>query len=414
MENSKDNLHSSGISAMALIGSVSYFGGAGFPVADKDFVSALEEEDFPCRAARVTELIIPEFAGKLSGITQKAYGGGDEYASLAKADDGLFFLDLYDENRLTYRDMALSVAADYISLADRITGDERNTVIIITGDARMLATARFCEKQGQTAAAFYTSDASALAASLLTCPAEGELTAICVADCPRALKEAVSNFLNDANTKTLLKENNVKAVVADGNSPLAVIPQVSTYFSAYADLTGAGELQNGQTAIFAVPEDCEDLLYAGLIAAAAGLPLKLVCALPDGKKPLDGIIYEPITRAEAEEAAQNLMDEYGAAVSESTARAYAACEKYSSETGVCARVIISAVSPYADAAKTLSLLGEKPCKDETSAVRKLESLTALPLSEKILGARIVDYLSVFDVKTVLTAAITGFAGIRRQ
>lgn len=414
MEISKDNLHSSGISARALIDSVSDFAEAVFPLADKQFVSALEDEDFPCRTARVTELMVPEFEGKLFEIARAAYGNGDEYASLAKADDGLYFLDLYDENRLTYRDSALAVAADYISLADRITGDVRNTVIIITGNARTLATARFCEKQGQTAAVFYADDGSALAASLLARPTAGELAAVRVSGGIKELNAEVSDFLNDAKTKALLKENNVKAIFAGDNSPLAVIPHVPAYFSAYADLTGAGESENGQTVIFAVPEDCKDLLYAGKIAAAAGLPIKIVCALSGEKELPGGVIYESVTRAEEEEAAQYLMDEYGAAVSESTARAFAACEKYASETDVFAKVVISAISPYADAVKTLSLLGEKPCKDETAALRKLESITALPLSKKIFGTKLAGDLPVADVKKVLTDAVTELGKTRRQ
>lgn len=207
----------------------------------------------------------------------------------------------------------------------------------------------------------------------------------------------------------------------ESDGALAIAPLIACYFSAYADLIDAGEIDYGDEVNFCVPYGDGSLLAAGYYASCMGLSVgKLICALGENE-PADlsgtGVPRErlAIFRVGEEEIADTIgyaFDEYGYLPDPQSAVAVAASEEYAeSADDERVTVVLSTQSPHRAASAVLSAIGEKSTGNLRRDCLLLEEVTACEAPEVLIKPQEKATLFTDTIQAdALADALKSFAG----
>ena len=203
-------------------------------------------------------------------------------APLVKIDDGTFIMELFHGPTLAFKDVALTLLPYLLRKGCDISGIKEEVLILVatSGDTGKAALEGFKDADGIKVMVFYPSEGVSDMQKLQMCTQEGSNVNVVAIkgnfdDCQTAVKNI---FVSKEINAELLKKG---VVLSSANSMNfgRLAPQITYYFSAYADLVSSGEIQLGDKVNFVVPTGNFGNILAGYYAKQMGLPIdKLVCA----------------------------------------------------------------------------------------------------------------------------------------
>ena len=256
-----------------------------FPQVDLDFIRGLEGLSYWERAERVMALYLDDFSHEdLESCTKGAYLGtfdGDQPAPVRAAGD-LRLLELWHGPTCAFKDMALQMLPRLVSTARRNLGDDRKAIVLVatSGDTGKAALEGFRDVEGTGITVFYPVDGVSQIQRLQMATQQGANVAV----------QAVEGNFDDCQTgvKRLFAEERLAERLGEQKMYLTsansinwgrLLPQIVYYFSAYADMAAAGDLQVGDQLNVVVPTGNFGNILACYYAKRMGLPIgRLICA----------------------------------------------------------------------------------------------------------------------------------------
>ncbi len=256
----------------------------GFP-AIGDKIEKMIDMDYAERAALVIGSFLTEYDGKeLLSACKRAYGQFEdgEVAPVVKATDSLFIMELFHGPTLAFKDVALTLLPYLLRKGSDISGIKEKILILVatSGDTGKAALEGFKNADGIKIMVFYPSEGVSDMQKLQMCTQEGEnVNVVAVKGNFDDCQTAVKSIFADEKFCAELKENGVVLSSANSINFGRLVPQITYYFSAYADLLSSGEIKLGDEVNFVVPTGNFGNILAGYYAKRMGLPVgKLVCA----------------------------------------------------------------------------------------------------------------------------------------
>jgi threonine synthase len=256
-----------------------------FPYIFTPDITALADEPYANRAARILALLLPAFdRDELADAAARAYSrfGGSDAAPLRRLSGNRYLLELYHGPTLAFKDFALQLLPGLMTQSARLEGDSTKRLILVatSGDTGKAALEAFADQPDTEIVVFYPEDGVSEAQRLQMTTQRGVNTHVA----------AVRGNFDDAQTgvkKLFASESFRDSMRARGYTLSSansinygrLIPQIAYYFSSYADLINYGAIQPGQRVHFCVPTGNFGNILAADCARRMGLPVgKLVCA----------------------------------------------------------------------------------------------------------------------------------------
>ncbi len=251
----------------------------------RDKLSAMLDMDYAERAHVVIGSFLPEYDGnELLSACQKAYSNFEmqDPAPLVRTDEGTYIMELFHGPTLAFKDVALTLLPYLLRKGSDISGIKEEILILVatSGDTGKAALEGFKDKDGIKIMVFYPSEGVSDMQKLQMCTQEGQNVNVVAVkgnfdDCQTAVKRIFSN----KEFCTELKDKGVILSSANSINFGRLVPQITYYFSAYADLVNAEEIEMGEKINFVVPTGNFGNILAGYYAKQMGLPIdKLICA----------------------------------------------------------------------------------------------------------------------------------------
>ena len=255
-----------------------------FPAVSQEDIEAFTEMEYAERAAFVINKFVPEIGYEtLLDSANKAYSKFDgEPAPVVKLDENLFVMELWHGPTHAFKDIALTLLPYLMTSSKKLIGaDERTLILVATsGDTGKAALEGFKDVEGTDIIVLYPEEGVSDLQKLQMMTQKGNNVKVC------AIKgnfddaqTAVKKIFTDKEMAEKLLENGVKLSSANSINWGRLVPQITYYFSAYADLLASGEIERGEEVNFCVPSGNFGNILAGYYAKRMGLPVnKLICA----------------------------------------------------------------------------------------------------------------------------------------
>lgn len=255
-----------------------------FPNVSND-LERLLGMDYAERACFVIGKFLEEYdQSALLEACRKAYSKFEEEdpAPVVKLDDKFYIMELFHGPTLAFKDVALTILPYLLRKGADISGVKENILILVatSGDTGKAALEGFKDAEGIKILVFYPSEGVSDMQKLQMRTQEGNNVLVAGVkgnfdDCQNTVKRIFSDVKFGAE----LKEKGVVLSSANSINFGRLVPQITYYFSAYADLVNSGEIKLGDKINFVVPTGNFGNILAGYYAKRMGLPIdKLVCA----------------------------------------------------------------------------------------------------------------------------------------
>ena len=256
-----------------------------FPQVSLDKISEMGQMTYAERSAYVMSLYLDEFTyDELLEIANRAYSRFDDEDAcpLTKIDEGMYILELWHGPTYAFKDVALTVLPQLISACRVKRGETDKTLVLVatSGDTGKAALEGFKDVDGTEIMVFYPDEGVAHMQKLQMVTTGGENTYVA----------GIKGNFDDAQTavKKIFTDDGVRAELKKGGYVMSsansinwgrLLPQITYYFSAYADLLSSEEIAAGDKVNFVVPTGNFGDILAGYYAMRMGLPVgKLLCA----------------------------------------------------------------------------------------------------------------------------------------
>lgn len=242
-----------------------------------DWRGALSEDALETEA-KLLEALMPGCTD--AETVHRAYAGkfeGGELSPLVKAGKD-WAMELYHGPTSAFKDVALTLLPHLMSRVRENAGEKRVNILTATsGDTGKAALEGFHDVEGTGILVFYPHGGVSEVQRLQMVTQEGGNVCVCAVrgnfdDCQRGVKQAFS-ALSGA-----LPEG-VSLSSANSINIGRLVPQITYYFSAYAQLCARGVISVGDEVNFTVPTGNFGDILAGWYAKKLGLPVgMLICA----------------------------------------------------------------------------------------------------------------------------------------
>lgn len=256
-----------------------------FPKVSLEDISEMCKMDYAERACFVIHKYLEEYDyNDLLSACKNSYSKFEENdaAPLVKLDDKLFIMELFHGPTLAFKDVALTLLPYLLRKGCDYAGVKQDVLILTatSGDTGKAALEGFKDAKGIKIIVFYPSEGVSDMQKLQMCTQEGEnVNVVAIKGNFDDCQTAVKNIFTSEEIRAKLLEKNVVLSSANSMNFGRLVPQVSYYFSAYADLVNSNEIKIGDKVNFVVPTGNFGNILAGYYAKQMGLPIdKLVCA----------------------------------------------------------------------------------------------------------------------------------------
>lgn len=228
---------------------------------------------------------------EIRGCIDRAYNQNNfdhkELAPLHKLNDHTFILELWHGPTAAFKDMALQMLPQLLSLAIKKTGVDKEIVILVatSGDTGKAALEGFKNVEGTKIIAFYPNGGVSKIQEVQMNTTEGKNTYVVGVDgnfddCQTAVKKIFA----DNSFKELLATKGFELSSANSINWGRLLPQVVYYFKAYSELLKTDKIKEGEKINFVVPTGNFGNILAGWYAYKMGLPVnKFICASNENK-----------------------------------------------------------------------------------------------------------------------------------
>lgn len=255
-----------------------------FPMITKKEMNDMLEMPYDQRANLVLSKYMTDFSlDEISQCTSKAYSRFEEDpAPLVKMDEGLYLLELFHGPTLAFKDIALTLFPQVLSIARKKLGIKEEILILVatSGDTGKAALEGFRDVDGIKIIVFYPSEGVAYMQKLQMSTQKGNNLYVAAVkgnfdNCQTGVKEIFGNIEIEKEFKDLGYSFSSANSINLGR----LLPQVVYYFSAYLDLVSSNEIKMGDKINFTIPTGNFGNILAGYYAKQMGLPInKLICA----------------------------------------------------------------------------------------------------------------------------------------
>lgn len=256
-----------------------------FPKITFEDLTKMIDMDYAERASFVLHNYLEEYDyQELLDACKNSYNkfeDGDG-APLVKIDDKTFIMELFHGPTLAFKDVALTLLPYLLRKGCDLSGIKEEVLILVatSGDTGKAALEGFKDAKGIKVMVFFPSEGVSDMQKMQMTTQEGQNVNVVAVkgnfdDCQTAVKKI---FTSKEIASQLLKKN---IVLSSANSMNfgRLAPQITYYFSAYADLLASNEIKLGDKVNFVVPTGNFGNILAGYYAKQMGLPIdKLVCA----------------------------------------------------------------------------------------------------------------------------------------
>ena len=276
--------------SMAILRGLAPDGGLYVPAQYPSFsaadIEAMAGMNYRERALAVLTRFLPDFTREeLAAAIDGAYGTGfdcEAVAPLVRVGSRAHALELWHGPTLAFKDMALQLLPRLLAESARMLGEKREIFILVatSGDTGKAALEGFLDAPGTRCCVFYPQNGVSQAQRLqMVTTGGGNTHVIAVEGNFDDAQTGVKRIFSDAAFAKVMDEQGRVLSSANSINFGRLAPQIAYYFSAYADLLAAGEVEMGQRVNFCVPTGNFGDILAADYACKAGLPVgRLICA----------------------------------------------------------------------------------------------------------------------------------------
>ncbi|MDR3564588.1 MAG: threonine synthase [Negativicutes bacterium] len=257
------------------------------PPVDSGFLAELVPLDYHRRAVRILRQFLEDYSPQeIEDCVRAAYPetkfDDPAVAPLVTLKGGPCVLELWHGPTSAFKDMALQLLPQLLSLALAKTGEKAEIVILVatSGDTGKAALEGFRDVDQTRIIVFYPHEGvSAVQRLQMVTQEGGNVAVIAVRGNFDDTQTGVKNIFSDKPFSGRLEERGFKLSSANSINWGRLLPQIVYYFSAYADLVKGGRCLPGQAVNFVVPTGNFGNILAGYYAKQMGLPInRLICA----------------------------------------------------------------------------------------------------------------------------------------
>ncbi|MBP2649653.1 MAG: threonine synthase [Firmicutes bacterium] len=257
------------------------------PTLDNSFLNELTALNYHQRAAKILKLFLDDYSeSEIDACLKAAYNNikfnDAAVAPVVKLNDEASVLELWHGPTSAFKDMALQLLPQLLSLALKKTGETAKIVILVatSGDTGKAALEGFADVVQTQIVVFYPHHGVSKIQELQMVTQEGGNVAVAaVKGNFDDTQTGVKLIFNDQGYRAKLEQQGFKLSSANSINWGRLLPQIVYYFSAYADLINQGTIKPKQSVNFVVPTGNFGNILAGYYAKLMGLPInKLICA----------------------------------------------------------------------------------------------------------------------------------------
>lgn len=253
-------------------------------------ISQLANMDYRAIARAVMGALLPDFTeSQINRVVDSAYRGtftSEEVTPLValESDPDTYVLELYHGPTSAFKDVALQALPHLMSCAVADTGASERVMIVTatSGDTGKAALAGFADAPGCGITVFYPAGKVSAVQKLQMTTQEGANVSVCAVEgnFDDAQSEVKRIFADRALAERLQSEG-IALSSANSINIGRLIPQVSYYFAAYAQLLRAHKISCGDAVEFCVPTGNFGDILAGYYAKRMGLPVSRLIVASD-------------------------------------------------------------------------------------------------------------------------------------
>lgn len=241
--------------------------------------------NYHANARLVLQTLLPDYAPEeIATCVDGAYGSQWDTNAITPLTPlgGDWLLELYHGPTCAFKDVALQMLPRLMSAASKTSGNGRNVMILTatSGDTGKAALDGFADVEGTGVTVFYPDGKVSDVQRLQMVTQRGSNVAVCgIRGNFDDAQTGVKRIFSDPQIAERLLANNTVLSSANSINVGRLVPQVTYYFDAYAQLVRAGAVRLGDAIDFCVPTGNFGDVLAGFYAQQIGLPVgKLIVA----------------------------------------------------------------------------------------------------------------------------------------
>lgn len=241
--------------------------------------------NFHQTAEKVLSLFFTDFSQEqIKDSVMNAYDAKFDDAEIVpvKKVGDAYIMELFHGSTIAFKDIALSILP-YLMKKAQANCQMKEDIVILTatsGDTGKAALEGFKDVEGTQIIVFYPNDGVSTVQEMQMLTTKGDNThVVAVEGNFDDAQSAVKAIFNDQALRSKLADKGLKFSSANSINIGRLVPQISYYFSTYADLVKKEEITIGDKVNFVVPTGNFGNILAGYFAKTLGLPVgKLICA----------------------------------------------------------------------------------------------------------------------------------------
>lgn len=258
-----------------------------FPTISLSELEKFADMTYQERAFEILSKYLTDFTPiELKNCIEKAYTKEkfetENIAPVYKLNDTAYILELWHGPTCAFKDMALQILPHLLTTSMKKTKEEGEVVILVatSGDTGKAALEGFKDVEDTRIIVFYPDDSVSEIQKLQMITQTGDNVFVsAVSGNFDDAQNGVKKIFTDEGYKNLLSGNNFKLSSANSINWGRLVPQIVYYFSAYADMRKAGEIELGEKINIVVPTGNFGNILAAYYAYKMGLPVsKFICA----------------------------------------------------------------------------------------------------------------------------------------
>ena len=255
-----------------------------FPKLELEDLRNMVSMDYAERAALIIGQFLTDYSeAELLDYARKAYARFDgEPAPVVGVDDTTYIMELFHGPTLAFKDIALTLLPHLMGAAHRKCGSDKKTLILVatSGDTGKAAIEGFKNVEGTEIVVIYPSEGVSDLQKLQMQTSDGNnVHVLGIRGNFDDAQTAVKRIFNSREANEKFNKLGYSLSSANSINWGRLVPQIVYYVSAYVDMLGCDEIDEGEAINFVVPTGNFGDILAGYYAKRMGLPVnKLIVA----------------------------------------------------------------------------------------------------------------------------------------
>lgn len=257
------------------------------PTVELNEINSMTDMTYCQRAEFILSKYLTDFTeDELKNCINNAYTkekfGTENIAPVYKLNDSEYILELWHGPTCAFKDMALQILPHLLTTSMKKTNENNEVVILVatSGDTGKAALEGFRDVEGTRMVVFYPDKGVSEIQKLQMVTQDGNNVGVAaVSGNFDDAQNGVKYIFTNQEYNEQLQKNNFKLSSANSINWGRLVPQIVYYFSAYADMLAANEIELGEKINIVVPTGNFGNILASYYAYKMGLPVnRFICA----------------------------------------------------------------------------------------------------------------------------------------